>query len=72
MRFVGLLLDLPIAVEHESSEHIVEELLFLGRQQGLSSYDASYLNLAMREGIPLATRDDRLRAASKKCGVTLI
>ncbi|HSG46523.1 MAG TPA: type II toxin-antitoxin system VapC family toxin [Longimicrobiales bacterium] len=39
------------------------------RVRGLSAYDASYLDLAMRYGIPLATLDQRLRAAAEAEGV---
>lgn len=72
LRFVELLRNLPITIDHESSERALSEVLFLGRQQALSSYDASYLELAMREGVALATRDGVLRKASEKCGVKLI
>jgi hypothetical protein len=44
----------------------------LAREHGLSSYGASYIELAVREGIPLATRDSRLQAAAAKAGVPLL
>jgi predicted nucleic acid-binding protein len=47
-------------------------VLDLARAQGLSVYDAAYLHLAMREGLPLATLDDDLRAAASRVGVSLI
>ena len=72
LQFAGLLSELPIAIDYESSDRALSEILFLGRQQGLSSYDAAYLELAMREGIALATRDNRLRKVSGKCGVKVI
>jgi predicted nucleic acid-binding protein len=34
-----------------------------------STYDASYLELALREGIPLATLDEELQKAARKAGV---
>ena len=71
-QFTGLLSELPITIDYESPDRAMSEILFLGRQQGLSSYDAAYLELAMREGIPLATRDKRLRKVSGKCGVKVI
>jgi len=37
----------------------------LARAHDLSSYDASYLDLAMKKGLPLATIDDKLRRAAK-------
>jgi predicted nucleic acid-binding protein len=38
----------------------------------LTAYDAVYLELARREGLPLATLDKGLRAAAKKAGVALL
>lgn len=38
----------------------------------LTAYDAAYLELAVREAIPLATLDDDLRAAARRSGVRLV
>jgi predicted nucleic acid-binding protein len=38
----------------------------------LTTYDAVYLELARREGLPLATLDKGLRAAAVKAGVALL
>ncbi len=67
-----LLRELPISVDNETSDHAMREILSIGREQGLSSYDAAYLELAMRHGLALATRDNALRKAAKKSGVKLI
>lgn len=72
LQFVRLLNELPITVDQETAERALTETLFIGRQQGLSSYDATYLELAMREGAALATRDNGLKKAAAKCGVKLI
>lgn len=71
-RFIELLRELPISVDNETSDHAMREILSIGREQGLSSYDAAYLELAMRHGLALATRDNALRKAAKKSGVKLI
>ena len=47
-------------------------LLDLARRHGLSAYDAAYLDLALRSGLPLATRDGRLRAAVERAGGELV
>jgi predicted nucleic acid-binding protein len=47
-------------------------VLDLARSEGLSSYDASYLELAMRRGVPLATKDDALARAARRVGVSLL
>ena len=41
----------------------------IAARHGLSAYDAAYLELALRRGLPLATQDDALRAAMAKAGV---
>ena len=47
-------------------------LLTLSRSSGLSAYDAAYLQLALDEGLPLATLDRELIAAAGDAGVALI
>jgi predicted nucleic acid-binding protein len=49
----------------------MREILRLGRELNLTSYDALYLDLAIREGLPLATLDRRLAQAAEKAGVKL-
>ena len=70
-RFVELLAGLPIEIEPANPNLILTATLATGRTYGLSSYDAAYLELAMRTAAPLATRDKRLRAACRKAGVRL-
>lgn len=70
-RFLALLADLPLQVVQEPPQRVTGEILALARETGLSSYDASYLDLAMREGAPLATLDDELRKAAAKVGVVM-
>jgi predicted nucleic acid-binding protein len=70
-RFLSLLGELPIRVEAMTYDRTLDRLLALGRRAGLSSCDAAYLDLALRSGLPLATRDRRLRRACKKLGHTL-
>jgi predicted nucleic acid-binding protein len=55
-----------------SVEDALGPVLNLARAQGLSAYDATYLELAMREGLALATQDDDLRAAAGRVGVELV
>jgi predicted nucleic acid-binding protein len=68
----GVLSDLPITVNTQTLAEALGSVLDLARAQGLSAYDAAYLDLAMREGLALATQDDDLRAAATRVGVALI
>jgi predicted nucleic acid-binding protein len=60
-----------IRVAGSSSIRTVSSLLALGRQERMSAYDASYLDLAIRERLPFATLDERLRTAARSLGLTL-
>lgn len=64
--------ELPIAVDDGAISGALTAVLALGRLHGLSAYDAAYLELAAREGLPLATRDARLRDAAARVGVPLL
>jgi predicted nucleic acid-binding protein len=46
--------------------------LALARREGLTAYDACYLELAMRRGLPLASTDRALRKAAVELGVSLL
>ena len=69
VRFLALLGGLPITVEQETPERMLKEIVSLAREHGLSTYDASYLDLAMRFDLPLATQDASLAKAAEKCKV---
>lgn len=71
-RFLTLLAALPITIDEETPYRAFNEALSLGRDYSLSSYDAAYLELAMRLGLPLATQDDRLRRAASDLGIVVI
>lgn len=72
VRFTSLLSQLPIVVEYERTEQIMKDILALARVKKLSSYDASYLDLAMKKGIPLATLDNRLKQAATTVDVKML
>ena len=70
-RFLELLRGLPILVEEVTFPQATGAILSTGRSAKLSSYDAAYLELAMRTGASLATRDRGLRRAARRSGVEL-
>ncbi len=69
VRFLGLLGGLPISVEQEPPDRMLKEILSLAREHELSTYDASYLDLAMRLDLPISTLDTSLLKAARKCEV---
>ncbi len=71
LTWLGFLGSLPIVVDGETSTRAWGETLGLARAHNLSAYDAAYLELAMRRGLPLATLDEKLKAASSAVGVAI-
>jgi predicted nucleic acid-binding protein len=69
--FVEELLKLPIAVVDGSPRAIFETQAALADRYTLTAYDAAYLDLALRKGLPLATQDKPLSMAAAKAGVKL-
>jgi predicted nucleic acid-binding protein len=63
---------LTIAVRPIDPKYAFEHILPMARQLGLSQYDAAYLELAVREGLELATLDAALQKAAKAVGVGLL
>jgi predicted nucleic acid-binding protein len=63
---------LPILVMAIGAAYAFEQVLPVARQQTLSAYDAAYLQLALREALPLATLDEELKRAAKANGIVLL
>jgi predicted nucleic acid-binding protein len=61
---VTALRALPVEVEASPGGRVWNDVVMLARQEKLTIYDASYLELALRRGLPLATLDKDLRAAA--------
>jgi predicted nucleic acid-binding protein len=70
-RFFVLLEALPIILDEETGSRAFGETVTLARNYQLSVYDASYLELAMRRGLPLACLDGKMRTAAGAAGVVL-
>jgi predicted nucleic acid-binding protein len=70
--FIALIGGLPIVVDEQTPSLALSTVLDLARSERLSAYDASYLELAMRRGVPLATKDTDLVKAAQRVGVTLL
>ena len=70
--FIALISGLPIVIDEQTPNFALSAVLDLARRERLSAYDASYLELAMRRGVPLATKDNDLAKASGRLGVTLL
>lgn len=63
---------LPIVADDQTDRNAWGATLGLAREQRLTVYDAAYLELALRLGLPLATGDRDLIAAAGNLGVTVL
>jgi len=71
----GILADLkalPILVDNETRNRIWSDTLGLADKHRLTVYDATYLELALRLSLPLATLDEDLRSAAEREGIPLL
>jgi predicted nucleic acid-binding protein len=68
-KWLGYLQMLPIRVDDETAARAWSEIRHTARSYDLSAYDASYLELAIRLGLPLASLDDKLKVAAASAGV---
>jgi predicted nucleic acid-binding protein len=71
-RTAELTSQLPVSIHDVGPELAFGPVLDLARAHRMTAYDAAYLELAMREGLPLATQDEALRAAAQRVGVPLL
>ena len=67
--FLEMLEAMEIGADRATFSRALADTLQIARRYRLSAYDASYLELAMREGLPLATLDEDLQKAARKAGV---
>jgi predicted nucleic acid-binding protein len=67
--FLRLLETLPIRLEPPASGQVWHDTLNLARSHQLTAYDAAYLELAMRQGLAIASRDQALIRAAQAVGV---
>lgn len=71
-RYVALLGQLNIVTDPATATHALGDTLNLARRYKLSAYDAAYLELALRSGLPLATLDAGLARAATTAGVQML
>jgi predicted nucleic acid-binding protein len=70
--FLRLLAALDIQTDHETSARAFDYLPPLCRSHGLTSYDAAYLDLAVRRRLPLASLDNDLRQVATNLGLQVL
>jgi predicted nucleic acid-binding protein len=71
-RFKYILNNLPIQVDYKASDLRNDLILELSQKFKITCYDAAYLELCIREHLPIATLDSALAKAAKSAGVELL
>ena len=69
--YLGIIDEMVIDIEPPDSSAILK-LPRLALAHNLTSYDATFLELAQRRQLPLATNDKQLIRAASECGVRLL
>jgi predicted nucleic acid-binding protein len=69
---IALLETLEIVVDEETPSYALGRVLDLARGERLTAYDAAYMELAMRLGLPLASKDVDLCDAAERLGVSVL
>lgn len=71
-QFLGMLAAAPINVDPQTASRAWAATLQLADLHTLSTYDAAYLELALRLGVELATLDADLRKAALATGLKIL
>jgi predicted nucleic acid-binding protein len=71
-RAIAALARLPLVVDDDGPRLALGRISELAAEHGLSVYDATYLELAVRRKLPLASRNEALRKAAQGCHVKLL
>ena len=69
-RFLRDLQQFAISIDLDGLEYVFATVLEHARLHHRSAYDASYLELAQRRSLPLATKDEPLLQAAKTLGIS--
>mgnify|MGYP001360630005 CR=1 FL=1 len=72
MAGMDLIRQLPISTDPISPNKTMNVIMLLAIEHGLTTYDASYLELALRFNISLLTKDAHLRKAANKLGIQVL
>jgi predicted nucleic acid-binding protein len=71
-QFLGLLAQLNIKIDTETADKGFHEILSYAYAEKITTYDAAYLELAMRMGLPLASKDRQLCEVATRLGTKVL
>ncbi len=70
--FISSLKDLSLFVENNSYDNITKDILAISREHKITVYDASYIELALRKNLDMASFDKKLNAVCRKIGIKIL
>lgn len=70
--FLTLLKGLNVQIDHETAKYSFHEILAIAHCEKMTTYYASYLELAMRLGKPLASKDEQLKKVARRLGIEIL
>ncbi len=70
--FLKLVRSLTIHTDDAPPHRVSDDILQIGRDHQLTAYDATYVELAVRQGVPLATFDVAIRKRAPILGIKLL
>jgi len=68
---IEIIRELPAVIDHEAAAVAFTRLVDLASEHELTVYDATYIELATRRQLPLASNDARMKQAAIRSGVDL-
>lgn len=68
---IEIIRELPVVIDHEAATVAFTRLVDLASEHELTVYDATYIELAARRQLPLASNDERMKEAAITAGVDL-
>lgn len=68
---IEIIRELPVIIDHEAATVAFTRLVDLASKHELTVYDTTYIELAMRRQLPLASNDARMKQAATRSGVEL-
>ena len=71
-QFLSLLGSLPITSDSDTGSNAFSRTHAIAQESGLSSYEAAYLELAIRIGLPIASNDRKLNAVAEIRNVVVL
>jgi predicted nucleic acid-binding protein len=69
---LDILSKMSFTIDEEAGRAAFAKTSELAEKYGLTVYDATYLEVALRRKLPLASRDDALNSAARKCGLKVL